>query len=122
MNIMKAIQKSYMQILNTINSVAPLKSSICQTIFSRLIKCIIIYLKNLPIRYHWNDRAISWSDPDEAFQPIAKARVINVYVILSFVSAAVPRSVAICPTGMKGKHWDECCLEMGFSCVIYDLI
>ena len=49
-------------------------------------------LKNLPILYYWNDRAKNlciWtmnfrllhSDPDAAFQPIAKARVRYVCII-----------------------------------------
>ncbi len=46
------------------------------------------------------------TDPDSASQPIAKAHVLYVYVILSVISAALPRSraVAICPTGMKKKN------------------
>ncbi len=46
------------------------------------------------------------SDPDPAFQPVAKAHVLYVYVILPFVSAALPRprAVAICPAGMKRQN------------------
>ncbi len=46
---------------------------------------------------------LSHSDPDPAFQPIAKTHVLYVYVILSFSSAMLPRAwaVAVCRTGMK---------------------
>ena len=50
--------------------------------------------------------AISHCQPSPAFQPIsAEADVVNVHVILQFMSAALPRSraVAICPEGMKRK-------------------
>ncbi len=48
---------------------------------------------------------LSHSDPDPPFQPLGKAHVFYVYVILSFASVALPmsRAVAICPTGMKRK-------------------
>ncbi len=53
---------------------------------------VTIYLKNLHTLYHWTDRAINlciWtmpfrlseSDPNAAFQPIAKARAVYVYII-----------------------------------------
>ncbi len=82
-------------------------------------------------------------DPDPAFQPIAKAHVllyntfgvdvplnfdiiiIYVYVILSFISAALPRSQCCCYMPYrhgKEKQWEQCCFDMGFSCVKYDLL
>ncbi len=46
------------------------------------------------------------SDPNPACQLIAKVHVLYVYVILSFISAALPRSraIAICPTDMERKN------------------
>ncbi len=48
---------------------------------------------------------LSYCDPDPAFRPKAKAHVLYVYVILSFISAVLPRfravATCICPTGMK---------------------
>ncbi len=48
----------------------------------------------------------SHSDAYPVFQPIVKSRVLDVYVILLFISATLPtsRAVAICPTAMKRKN------------------
>ena len=69
------------------------------------MKTIIIYLQNLPIVYHWNDRAINlnvelcilYADPDPDSHPIAKAPVLYVYVIPLFVSAEMYEISEILP-------------------------
>ncbi len=71
------------------------------------------------------DLCLLHSDPDPFSQPMAKARVLYVYVIPFFVSAALPRSrtVAIWAVGMKikkkkkKKHWAQYRAEIVFSCV-----
>ncbi len=73
--------------------------------------------KNLPILCHWGDRTnkeLYWTmtftilhrNPNPAFQKIAEAQVLCVYVILSFISSALykSRAVAICPADMKRKN------------------
>ena len=51
--------------------------------------------------YPYDDLCLSHSEPDPAFQPIAKAHFLCVIHSLSFILAALPRSraVVICPTG-----------------------
>ncbi len=52
---------------------------------------------------------LTHSDPDSAFQPIAKTHVLYIYIIiLSFVLAALPRfpayGIPVCPRGMNMKN------------------
>ena len=73
----------------------------------------IISLKNLPILYHWHDRAINlctWMTTcrlSHSLTPtqLAKAHVLYVYIIQWIVSVALPgsRTVAIWVIGMNKK-------------------
>ncbi len=84
--------------------------------------------------YNWNDRAInlctmtfckSHPDPDTVYSKNKGASVAcflhNLIICLGFVTKV--QAVAICLTGMKGeKNQERCRVEVGLSCVKYDLI
>ncbi len=75
---------------------------------------------------------LSHSNPDPAFQPIAKthdcARDVFIIIHVLFISAVLPRSraITICPAGMKmhekEKQWGQCSVEVGFSCETYNFV
>ncbi len=95
----------------------------------------IIYLKNLPVLYHWNDHAISfyiergplyialW--PRLSFSANSKgacALCLHNSIVCFGCITKVPGCCYMACRHDKEKQWVQWCAEMGFSCVKCDLI